>query len=686
MENVAFGALVLRLVKVRSVLPGFFLGVLLCGTSVGASGITYQGRIIRPDGLPVQAQNVTVTVQISSAGAEGCLLFQETHALDMRGSNGVFSITIGTGSRVSPSIDGGFPLARIFANDGAPLSPLPTCLAGSSYAAGADDTRRLTISFNDGSGVQTLQTQSIGSVPYAIESKQVSGYGIDSLLRVDGASAPAFNATEFGELRNLVSGSSPQYAKADELAGAALPALASGESLRWNGSGWEAVTTGSVVNAITAGTGLDVGAGPGGTITSTGTLKLSDTGVTAGTYGDAASIPKIQVDAQGRLASVTNVPLTTVANFSGALAGDVSGTQASTQVDRLKGVPVSATTPLAGQVLRHDGGQWAPAVPSVMDLKNASGTLQFPTTCTPQQTMIYSSVSDAYECQNIMLIDTTSTMAGDVSGSVLSNTVVKIQNRDVAANAPSAGQVLKWDGGAWTPSAELWSLSGSDVSYSAGNVGIGTAIPGAKLEIVGSSGTTLKIIDGNQGPGKVLTSDADGRASWQPANSGGGLNGMNLFTTTGTWTVPAGVTKVKVTAIGAGGGGAGHTMTCGGGCWYTWYNGSAGGASSLQGCSVQGGGGGGGVYGGTATEGTATGTIAIPGSGGIPSQVTPYAGSAGYGGGGAPGGGGGGTGIGVCSVTPGATLTVTVGIGGARSAGTTNPGVAGNAGWVLLEY
>ena len=43
-----------------------------------------------------------------------------------------------------------------------------------------------------------------------------------------------------------------------------------------------------------------------------------------------------------------------------------------------------------------------------------------------------------------------------------------------------------------------------------GNVGIGTDTPGAKLDVAG----TIKITDGSQGAGKVLTSDANGLATW----------------------------------------------------------------------------------------------------------------------------------------------------------------------------
>lgn len=51
-----------------------------------------------------------------------------------------------------------------------------------------------------------------------------------------------------------------------------------------------------------------------------------------------------------------------------------------------------------------------------------------------------------------------------------------------------------------------------------GNIGIGTSTPSAKLDIAGN----LKIVDGTQGSGKVLTSDANGLASWQMPSGGSG--------------------------------------------------------------------------------------------------------------------------------------------------------------------
>jgi hypothetical protein len=47
-------------------------------------------------------------------------------------------------------------------------------------------------------------------------------------------------------------------------------------------------------------------------------------------------------------------------NFSGSLAGDVTGTQGATVVGKLQGTTVSSTAPGANQVLQFAAGQWAP--------------------------------------------------------------------------------------------------------------------------------------------------------------------------------------------------------------------------------------------------------------------------------------------------------------------------------------
>lgn len=56
--------------------------------------------------------------------------------------------------------------------------------------------------------------------------------------------------------------------------------------------------------------------------------------------------------------------------------------------------------------------------------------------------------------------------------------------------------------------------------------------------------------------GTVLTSNGTGATpSWQTPTAGSGFSNLQIFTSSGTFTIPTGVTKVKVTVVGGGGGG-----------------------------------------------------------------------------------------------------------------------------------
>ncbi len=84
---------------------------------------------------------------------------------------------------------------------------------------------------------------------------------------------------------------------------------------------------------------------------------------------------------------------------------------------------------------------------------------------------------------------------------------------------------------------------------SSGNIGIGTTAPTNKLHIESSTSGVLKIVDGTQGTDKVLTSDANGVATWKvlpaaPAST-------NIYNTdgslTGNRTVTQGANRLAFT-------------------------------------------------------------------------------------------------------------------------------------------
>ena len=90
----------------------------------------------------------------------------------------------------------------------------------------------------------------------------------------------------------------------------------------FNGSVWEKVDNSEVayVSNVATGTGLT-----GGPITSTGTISLANTAVTAGTYGNATINGVFTVDAQGRLTNAANVVISGTSP-GGAAGGDLTGT------------------------------------------------------------------------------------------------------------------------------------------------------------------------------------------------------------------------------------------------------------------------------------------------------------------------------------------------------------------------
>jgi len=74
------------------------------------------------------------------------------------------------------------------------------------------------------------------------------------------------------------------------------------------------------VTSVATGTGLT-----GGPITTTGTVSLANTTVTAGTYGNATSVSQVIVNAQGQITGASNVTISG-ASPGGSAGGDLTGT------------------------------------------------------------------------------------------------------------------------------------------------------------------------------------------------------------------------------------------------------------------------------------------------------------------------------------------------------------------------
>lgn len=162
--------------------------------------------------------------------------------------------------------------------------------------------------------------------------------------------------------------------------------------------------------------------------------------------------------------------------------------------------------------------------------------------------------------------DGTQSNALDAIGALSGNMQSKNSNYTVIAN--DRGDIFKCIS---TLELALTSASvlGASFSFIVSNTGTGTVT-------INPNGT--ETIDGQPtktvGAGQSLIIYCDGLNFYSIAGGGGGFNGLQVFTTDGVFTVPSGISKIKVTAFGAGGGG-------GGGLTNSYLSGSGGGQGGI---------------------------------------------------------------------------------------------------------
>ncbi|MGE3758059.1 MAG: hypothetical protein AB7H97_09890, partial [Pseudobdellovibrionaceae bacterium] len=218
---------------------------ILCGSvdvlaNATPEGLTFQGRIIKPNGRPLEATIVALIVRILSPTSD-CVLLEESHTVPMSDTGGVFSIVIGAGARTGS--DKGFNLNQVFKNSGS-LTGL-TCTNGvTQYDAMSGHSRRVRIMFDDGVESVTLTSDFIvRSVPYAMIADTVQGKSPSDFVQVNTSGTKVlsqtnleqiFDGTAFTELSALIAGTSTQYAKSS-----ALPV--SGGSLNMAGAGQDII-------------------------------------------------------------------------------------------------------------------------------------------------------------------------------------------------------------------------------------------------------------------------------------------------------------------------------------------------------------------------------------------------------------------------------------------------------------
>lgn len=134
-----------------------------CFVFAGPGRTTYQARIVKPDGYPLESVSVNFRFTILDPSASCVLYIEDYAAVDMTGTRGLISFALGMGTKTYPT-SGTVTFEKAFDNS----VPSLACQSPGIYNPMPDHNRSIVMQFNDGNGWQTLPAMAINAVPYSM--------------------------------------------------------------------------------------------------------------------------------------------------------------------------------------------------------------------------------------------------------------------------------------------------------------------------------------------------------------------------------------------------------------------------------------------------------------------------------------------------------------------------------------
>lgn len=473
--------------KFSAIAISLLLGQLAFAQSLDNQKMVFEGSLTDDDGNPIDLSTAELTFYVT---ANNCYLYGEASSTSGDSSGNIIH-RIGSHTPISGSPNT-YTQNLFFGNVSG-----TTTFAGNDCFVNATHTRLIQVSYL---AENITATMKIGTVPYAQNANTLSGKTASDFILASTDSNTLFSGGSAGQFLTK-STSGLTWTNSTITSAAVTSAL-----------GYTPSSSTVTLNNATVTTAL-------GYLPASAT-SIATLAVRANNLSDLASATVARVNLElGSLATKSSInlsgsetvgtlPATRLPSFSGDVSTSVGSS--TTTVQALRGVALSNTAPVSGQILYYNGFNWgAVTIPqnfgTVTNVTSTNSDIVVTSqTTTPKLTLNAGTGANqiirldgaakipAIDASQLISLNATQLtsgtiptgrlpiLTGDVSSLAGSNTITvnKIRGIVVSSTIPTANQVLAFSAGQWVPTT----FPGGSVT----NINAGTGLLGGSITSAGT--------------------------------------------------------------------------------------------------------------------------------------------------------------------------------------------------------